>query len=239
MPLKNRHRLIARTCAILASLLSIAVFLPSWAGIDGFNGGFALSTLFGFLAMLLFVSAYVYQRLAKEQDRLLEKSDFLVHWTYSDAEWLAFAADDYAADKREKKILFFMIGGFAIFFGILWPIFDHKAGFVVSGAMIGLIAFTGCIAWLSAWLPHHRNLKTKGEAFIGRQGAFLNGRMHAWRMLGGRLKSATFKEGSPAQVVIIYSTPGGKGRQSYTARIPVPAGHEDEARKVAFSIGQN
>ena len=46
----------------------------------------------------------------------------------------------------------------------------------------------------------------------------------------------TYQEGEDPYIKLEYSTQSGYGRSIYTARIPIPQGHEDEARVVVARL---
>lgn len=239
MELKKKSR--SKTLLWIAILSFVAVFLPvNVFGMDGMNGGFALSVGFGFISLVFFISAWVYARLDKEYNRIARGENVIARWQYTDEEWQAYTMLDYNQDKAGKKGLFYMIAGFCLFFGILFPILDHENGIYVTYVMLGLIAIIALTAWLSVRSQHHRNLNIKGEAIITQKSVILNGKLHTWAVLGNRLEQLKLVENTfPRVMEIEYSYPNRGQRGTATVRIPVPQGKEKEAEEVAMQIKSN
>ncbi len=222
----NRNYRISRTAFIIAVLsLICAVLSPSF--IEGMSGGFALSFLLGFVSLSFFITAFVYRKLGKEQERLLE-GEVLVHWHYTDDFWKKYAETEYKLDKSSKKTLFLVIAGWSLLFGILFPLFDRESGIYVTYALGALIVLIGIVAYLSAVIPYRRNLSQKGEAVISKTGIYLNGQLHSWNVAGMKLESVEFVDTEePHYIEFVYS-----GEVSYPVRVPVPVGEDEKAREV-------
>ena len=77
-----------------------------------------------------------------------------------------------------------------------------------------------------------------GEVYITLDGLYLNKQLHIWKGLGNSLEAIAFEEEYRAQprIKVDYSSPARTGRNYYTARVPVPPGQEDVARKIVAEI---
>jgi hypothetical protein len=230
----NPPRRTATIWGIITALAVFAIFAPHIFGMDEFSGGFAISTLSFFLAITGIIVVVIYLKRAKVLDRILQGENLLAHWTYSPDEWSRYAEKEFQTERKEKWILFYIVAGFALFFGILFFIFDHKAGMWVLIAMLALTALIAFVAWFTAWYNYRQNKKYLGEAYITSDAVYLNRQLHTWRGLGARLESVNLIQDKAQQLLAFtYSAPTRTGRQDYTARVPVPGGQEKTAETLA------
>lgn len=227
--MKNSNRKIATISWLMCALFLAGVFVPGLLGMDGFDGGFALSAFFIFVAIMFGSAGFVYGKLAQAQDRIFADSNLLASWQIPGSEWQDYAVKEYKRDKQEKRMLFLMVAGWSVFFGILFPILDHENGYWVSIIMAGLIVLIGFVALLSVSSVHRSNLKSGGKVFISAYGAFFGGRMYAWGMVGGMLQEALLRE-EYLEVTFLG------GKTSYTIRIPVPADQKEKALDVTRKL---
>lgn len=223
----NRNYRISRTALIIAVLsLLCAVLSPSL--VEGMSGGFALFFLFGFISLAFFITAFVYRSLGKEQEHLL-RGEILVRWNYADDFWKKYAEAEYRRDKASKKTLFLIIAGWAILFGVLFPLFDRESGIFVTYALGVLIAIIGIVAYLSAFIPYRRNLSQRGEVVISRTGVYLSDQLHSWNVAGMALEGVEFVDTEePHCIEFVYSG----AAMEYSVRVPVPEGEDGKAREI-------
>lgn len=220
--------------ALIAAFVGLfLMFGPIGFGwLDGFGGGFALAA-FGLLIMIAsIVTAILFFKLSKSYDRILTDKNILARWTYSDAEWRAYTEADYKIDRKNRWTLVGIISAFAIFFGIVFAIVDPEAGIYVLYTMLGLIALVSLTAFLTSQQNYRRNVKHKGETLIASDGIILNGQLNAWNVIGSRLERVEYMDETPPMVEFEYSAPSRSGRDSYTVRVPIPAGQEKSARDI-------
>lgn len=219
----------------VAAVGAIIVFLPAILGIEGMDGGFALGTL-GFLIIITgIVGAIVYAWRAKKLDAMLGGKDLLVHWTYSLDEWQRYTERAHQDKKSTNKTLFFIIAGFALPIGIVFLIGDPENGKFMFLVMLGLIALMGILAYATAMLDYRRNRKNLGEAYIARNGVYLNGELHTWKGLATRLDTVTYEEEADS-LVFTYIALDRVGPHPYTVRVPVPQGQEAKARELLAQL---
>jgi Ca2+/Na+ antiporter len=232
----NSNRKVSNVSLLLALVFFITIFLPVNLGMDGMNGGFALSVLFGFLFVTALIVAFIYRKLATQFDTIISGQNVLVHWKYTDDEWQKFTQLDFEADKQIKKSMFYIIAGFAIFFGILFPILDPDNGFVVTYVMLALIVVIAIVAYISVRQQHNRNTKNKGEAIISMKGILINKQLHSWSILGAKLENVTIKEEQVPIMEFTYSAITNRGRSEYSVRVPIPEGEMATAREIINRI---
>jgi 4-amino-4-deoxy-L-arabinose transferase-like glycosyltransferase len=233
----NPTRRTAFIWAIITALAVFAVFAPHIFGMDEFNGGFAISAISIIVAITGIIVTVIYARRARSLNRILRGQNLLAHWTYSVVEWNQYAEKEYRTEKKEKRVLFYMVAGFALFFGVLAFIFDREAGLWVLISMLVLIALIAFVAWFAAWYDYRQNKKYLGEAYITRDAVYLNRQLHTWHGLGARLESVILTDNESQQVLsFTYSAPTRMGRQENTVRVPVPKGREKAAEKLAEKL---
>jgi len=229
----NPPRRTAIIWGIVTALAVFVIFAPNIFGMDDLNGGFAISALSLIVAVTGIIVTIIYARRARLLDRILKGDNLLAHWTYSPKEWNQYTEKEFQTEKKEKRMLFYMVAGFALFFGILFFAFDREGGLWVLISMLGLIALIAFVAWFTAWYNYRQNKKYLGETYITRDAVYLNRQFHTWRGLGAKLESAVLAEKGSRQIVAFtYSAPTRMGRQEYTIRVPVPRGQEKAAEKL-------
>ena len=240
----NPQRKIAYR-ALVASLVGLfLMFAPIGLGwLDGFEGGFALAT-FGLLILIGgIVTAILFSRLGRRYDQILSDKAPLARWTYSDEEWRAYTEAEHKTDTRDRWTLVGIISAIALFFGVLFAIFAPEGGVYVLLSMLGLIALVSLTAFITSRQNYRRNVLHKGEALISSEGIILNGQLHAWNVIGARLERVDYIELAPPLLEFEYSAVSRTGRDSYSVRVPVPAGEEKNGQDIAeffrSSLGQH
>ncbi|MDD3647495.1 MAG: hypothetical protein PHS44_03285 [Candidatus Dojkabacteria bacterium] len=229
MKIRNSYKNGSRISLALAGFFFLGIFIPSVIGLDGFDGGFAISFLSFFLFLSTIAIAFLLYRTGKEQGRILEKKDILAHWIYSQQFWLKYAGEEYERDRRGKFFLFLTVAGWGVFFGVLFPLLDSEDGFIVTYAMFGLILLIGLVAFLSIRIAHRKNMQSLGEAYIAKTGVIMNGQVVLWNQPLTTLKEVTLsKEGAVGFLDFEVMS----GRSIYNIRVPIPAGSEAEAKNI-------
>ena len=230
----------------------IIIFIPRMIGMDGFGGGFALSFLGGFVSLIGVIAAVIYFRLAATLDRITQKENVLAHWQYAPAEWKIYSEKEHREDTGGRRTLFLMIVAITVLVGLVfWAALvfigiyaDSKLDMQWDKALIillvclGIIAVTGLTAWITGLTNYRHNKASLGEVFIARDGAYLNRQLHIWNGIGARLEEIVFENDDQARprIRVEYSAPNRASRNFYTARIPVPDGQEETAKKIVAEI---
>jgi|GEM_PF-2166199 len=212
---------------IISVLFFIGIFVPYFTPWAESDNCYAISAGFIFIFILGIVSFFVYRRMGKQETLVKSGEKLIAHWFYTDQEWKDFTETENKLNKSEKKMLFFIIAGFALLFGVIFFIADPEGGIFVVYAMLALIVIIAVTALLSTKLAHMKNLRSKGEAYISLDGVIINGTFHAWTLYGNRFESVTFaRESIPKYLEFTYSIVARHGRQNQTVRLPVP--HKEE-----------
>lgn len=228
---------------LFVSLIAVVgFFAPGFLGIDGFDGGFAMS----FASLLIFIigiiMALIYFSLAGKLDRILRGEGVLSHWTYSPEYWREYAEKEYAEEKSEKKGIFLLVSGFALFFGFLFWFLDPEAGFFVFLMMMGLIALVAFLWRFSSWYNYRQNMNGVREAYITKDAIYMNRRLIAWRTVLTSFDGVALGDNRSLPILVFNYTVSNvrTGPQTYTTRVPIPPGEEDAAKELVRQInGQN
>ena len=226
--------------AIITVLSIFGIFAPGIFGIKGFDGGFAISFVCIFLAIIGIIVIVIYSGRARLLNRILSGENILAHWTYSSEEWQKYTEKEYKEEKQLKKGLFFVISAIALLMGVVFFLIDHKGGIWVLLAMLGLVAIIAFTAWFTSWYNYRQNKKFHGQAYIAEKAIYLNRQLHTWGGPGDRLVSVAMEKKANAQALLKfkYSVITRTGSQQQTVNIPVPTGKENEAEELVKKFKQ-
>lgn len=220
----NPQRKVAFGWLIASFVSFLVMLLPFMVEMDMMNGGFAL-VFFSFIFLLtaLITSGIFFVR-AKTLDKLLSGQELLTYWAYTPTEWATYTEAEFQIAKGEKVPLLILTSTICLIMGVIFAIADPKAGLVVLGVMLGLIALLSLIVFVAPRLRHKKNQNSLGYAYIGNKGVYLNGVFHNWNMLGARVDSVSIEPEAIPMLAITYSYPARTGRQEETVRVPIPQG---------------
>ena len=231
---------LQRTALIWGILILVGfcgIIAPFVFGMDGPGGGFALAFISMIFTAGAIVATIIYSRMAQTASNFLKGENLLAHWRYSPEEWKSYTENQFTVDKSNKKTLFIILVVIAVIVAVVFLIINREAGVFVALVLLAVVGLVGLVAYATTRVDHSDNLKHQGEAFIGRNGVYLNRRLHIWKGLGSRLEGVTFEEGKVPILKFAYSTLNGTARAYYSARVPIPAGEEETAKQIASEIG--
>jgi hypothetical protein len=216
----------------------IMIFVPNAVGMDALEFGYAVSFVSLFLAVSFGAATGFYVNQAKKLDDILSGKGLLVHWTYTPQQWNLYTQKEYATEMEAKKGLFFVVSGFALFFGLLFWLFDAEAGFYVFVAMLGLIGLIGFTWRFTTWLNFRQNSSGTAEVYISKDAVYLNQKLYCWRAPLTHFEKATLenKQGVNALTFRFTVFSGRTGHQIYTVRVPVPDDKNSEAEEVVRQV---
>jgi hypothetical protein len=198
------------------------------------NGRFAMAFVGAIMGLSCFICTFFFRSRNRVRRELLAGRALLVKWSYTDAEWRAFAGEEFRAQSVGKNRLLWFTAIFMIVVTIVYVVRDPK-----SGLFVGAVLF---VAWVLAWIAAGATLRStavaKGgaspEVRIGRDGLLIGDEMHLWRGWGNSFSACELREGPPRQIAISYLVPSGNAMilRPQVVHVPVPAGHEAEAAEV-------
>ncbi|MCL5073130.1 MAG: hypothetical protein M1308_19910 [Actinobacteria bacterium] len=108
--IKNKPKTVAIIFAVLLFDFIILIFLPSIIGLEGMDGGFAVSLISFFLAISSLIIVIIYFQLAKKFKRITSGDNVIAHWRYEREEWLKFSDKEYKYEKNKNRSLLLFIG---------------------------------------------------------------------------------------------------------------------------------
>jgi hypothetical protein len=263
-PRRQLARFYARLVIILALLTAVLAVL---AGYFGDTALLVVVLVVGSgLVFAYTCGALMARSAAGGVDRQLEDfrhDKHLAVWHCSADEWRQFAEVQRRLLQEEGKLQLIVVGTWAGIFGLFGTIAgfawnaEHGGvvgviGIVVSatgGILAGAIFGLAC-DWFFGMGPsaarrrYRRALSGGGPTCIGPKGAYTNGEFHGWGDRWCRLRAASFVEDHPPHLHLVLarpqadpSVPGTSTDALEDLCIPVPAGHEDEARQVVQLLG--
>jgi hypothetical protein len=215
------------------------IFVPGWLGIEGINGGFAISfaSIFGVIIGLIVV--FVYNGLASRLDRILGGEGVLVRWSYTPELWREYTEKEYGMEKAEAVPKFYMVSAIALVVGVLFYVIDPEGGLFVLGAMVVLIVIIGLVAWASSRYVRGLNARGVGDAVIARNGVVLDGRFYYWGYFGTRLNKVSLRDEKGLMLLhFVTWSPSLTFGQSWDIRVPVPSGEEAKAKEIESELNQ-
>jgi hypothetical protein len=220
-------------------LLTIAfifgVFAPSIFGMDGFNGGFALSFACIILAITGVIVIFMYWGRARAGDSMLSGDNTLAHWKYLPGEWNDYSEKDFRMDKSAKWGLYRLVMVITAVVVVGFWLFHRDSGGLMLGMFIGLGLLLGSVILLSTNYDHWQNTRYQGEVYITRDGAYVGRKLHLWKGWGATLDEVCYDE--PNRLLLLtYSMPSRTGRDSATARILVPQGQEKQVHEIVAEL---
>jgi len=195
------------------------------------DGGFAMSFISGFLVIMSLIVILIYRSRAKQLDKILSGEGRIAVWTYSPGEWMRFIAEDFEAEKKAKRFLFFLISAIAVVIGIILLIVVKDV--LILFISLGIIPLVAVPAFLAPRMRYKKLLKSEAKALIAEKGIIVGKMFHLWVNLGASLDEVKINsESEPDMIEFTYSMPTRNGRDVQVARVPVPKGKREEATKI-------
>lgn len=227
----NTQRRIVHRWYFMGLFFLVLMFLPSVIGLDGMNGGFALSFVAGFMVICSVVVIVMYRSRARQLDKILAGEGRLALWRYAPEEWMRFVAKDFESEKKLKGMLFKLIAGVSVVIGILLT--ANSRDFLFIPIILGIIVL---VAIPAIWAPRYRFNKLRhsdAEVLISENGVIIGRMFHLWKSPATRLDTVTLDpDAREPQLTFIYSALTRTGWQEEVARVPVPYGMLDEAIRI-------
>ena len=229
--MKNSQRRIVNLWLILMAVFIFCMFLPSIIGLDGFDGGFALSFSAGFMVIMSIVVILIYRSRAKQLDNILAGEGRIAVWKYTPAEWMSFITIDFEEEKKTKKFIFYLVSAISVVVGIVLLIVVQDT--LILFISLGVIPLVALPAFLAPLMRHKKLQNSESKALIAEKGVIVGKMFHLWVKLGARLDQVVLvTDEQPPILEFHYSIPTRNGRQESVARVPVPSGKTEEAIKI-------
>jgi hypothetical protein len=212
------------------------IFLPETIGIEGMSGGFAISFISLFVAIIGAVGGILYYLQLRILNRMLKGYGLLAHWKYSMEDRFENSKEQYDKENAEKRSLFLAISFFAVLFGFFLWTFDFENGIYVLTGMFGLILLIGIVWKLSMRLGRFSSLEDTREVYISKEGVFFNHRLDAWNLVLSSLLDVKLQESKGVKMLVFnYSTFAFPPRVNFV-RVPIPKNYESAADSVIETL---
>jgi hypothetical protein len=233
----------AITWWILFVIFGLGIFTPFFTdllNVESRNWMFATMFFCIVLCATSLIAAIMYTRRYWTTVSILRKENLLAYWTYTPEEWLRYAKKEHKEYKQYNKLLFLLVGVIAVIIGIIFIIAEPKDWLIFVFIILGIIVIAGGSALLAVALKKRQDLKYTGEVCITSEAIYINRVLHTWKGFGASLDDVTYHDSKrPMPMLQIdYSTPGRYSRNTATVRVPVPPGHEAEAKQIAYQLQQ-
>ena len=239
---KNKNKTAAIISLSVAIVFGVVIFLPFALGVDMMMGGYALVFVSSIISISALVVATFFWSRATAFKRFMDSKDILAHWNYSSEEWQHYIDLNFREEKKEKRGLYLVIAGFALFFSLIFLIINLEAGIIVLMVMVGLIIILAFFAFAIPYLNRAKSLRIPGEAYISASALYFNRTFYKWDFWGTKLKGVQViqKDNSPAMLCFNYLHPTGRaGVQETAVCVPIPRGQEETAKNILKVITGN
>jgi hypothetical protein len=233
--IKNKSRVISIISAGLFALFVLLIFLPQMIGLEGMNGGFAVSVLSFFFAITSLIVTLVYYRLARRFENILSGENLIAHWSYGREEWLQFTDKEYAYEKGKKRMLLVVMAIIIFVVFVIFSIIHPDTSKIMIFTALGLAALLAVFAFLVPWINYINRKKTPGEMYLSKNGIYIGGNFHVWGFLGSRLEKAGF-DASDMMITLEYNYPTRTGMSTEIVHVPVPAAKIEEAKQAILRL---
>jgi len=234
--LKNRQRQTALIFLCLFAVSLVLIFIPYLTGMDGMNGGFALSFVSVFLSITFLVSCIVFFIMAKKFSSAITADNMILHWVYEKSEWLKFSEKEFAVQKKEKRSLFILITAISLAIVVIFSIVVRDSWRIMIIVFFGLAALLAFVAFIVPKIQYANFKKTTPEAYVTSGCVYLTGEFHCWSMLGAALEDVMM-DNNNMHINITYSYPARYSRSLTTVRIPLPMQENAKSQaEIAISV---
>jgi len=194
------------------------------------DGAFALMFVGGVMGLTAFIVVFLCRSRNRHRRNLVAGRDLLARWTYTAAEWHAFAPGETRRLAANKGLLLKIMGGIMLVAVVVMVLIDRGAAVFLGGILFA----TWLLCWAIVRVQVRRHAKLEQapppEVRISAHALLFGDQLHLWSGWGNRLEKCDLATNQPPQIAITYSTPGGRGRRpTQTVCVPIPAGREAEA----------
>jgi hypothetical protein len=235
--MENPYRRTVYMWAVITVAAVAIIFMPGFLGVDGMSGGYAISFVSFFGAIVGVVVVLVYNGLSTRFDAIVGGMDVLARWTYPSELWKKYSDAEYEESVAEVKPLFILTSAMCLIAGVGAVLWDPEPGIYVLGIMVFTIILMGLAAFLTRRHLHHDNLRNLGEAIISKKAVLLNNRLFYWDYFGSKLEKVELRKDKDYSVLIFTTwAPTMQFGQSYSLRVPVPPGEEARASEIASTM---
>jgi len=240
--LRRNSEITGRTVGLVLALVGVLLMvLPPVAGMDGFDGGFALQFLGLFFLITGLITAGIFAHRVRRLESMLRGQEVLAHWAYDPRLQAEQAERDLAATRGRNWLMLILVAVLLIACTAMFVVVgfmegeeENMPGFVAI--MLGVLVVVAFFALVMPALQYRRALRSGGEAIIAANGLYMSGVLHTWESpLAGMESVELVDDGGQARLLFNLRSldrTGPMGYRQYTVEVPVPPGEEATARRV-------
>jgi hypothetical protein len=221
---------------VLADLFFIVFGVHSYITFDihSYDGLFILVSATFVLTSLLFIRATM--KNAKILDEAINGQNMIVHWKYTDEEWLDYLSheEDYRSNTGILMAIVLSVITAIIF--IPFILFIPEGKFSMLMVMLGLFVLYFFMGYVFPSILFYVKRKSVGEVILLEKGVLLNKEFHTWDFPLSRFNSAKFKEQPYVHLEITYDYFDRTGPRSYTINVPVPSDNKKNINTIISSF---
>ena len=232
---KNKPRIFAIIFTWLLAGFIFLIFLPPLIGLEGMNGGFAVSVISFFFSIMCLIVVIINFQIAKKFNKITSGDNLILHWTYENSEWQKFTEKEYKYEKRKKRMLLLIMGIIIFVIFVIFAVINPEVAYAMIISAIGLVVLLAIFAFLVPWLNYKNRKKNSGELYLSKNGVYIGGFFHVWKFLGSKLKNINFDE-ADMMITLEYTYPTRTGISTETVHIPVPYLKEDDAKQAVEEL---
>ncbi|NMB78166.1 MAG: hypothetical protein GYA23_03630 [Methanomicrobiales archaeon] len=226
--------------ALCAAVLFFLLCILSYTSIDGMSGGYALSFIAFFLTLSGIAVSLLFAHRARVMDAILSDPRLLAHWTYPEAVAQESAHREFQEYRERNRAMFIVIGGMLVLVALFFIIFIGEGGPETGVFLLLFAAFLFVVSRVTPWLEHKRAVAASRDAFISHAGIIYQGRVYPFRTFLVSRPEVSFRKaqkGAPAAIVFSFVQLVGTIMQPFDVAIPVPAGKEEDAKRIILALG--
>lgn len=203
---------------------------------DMMRWGFGIAFISLFLAISFAITSIIYASMARRLNMVFSDANILIHWEYSQEEWLRYSKEEFKKQKLEKRNIFITITAITIVVGGIFTLIHRDAWKVLSIVFAGLLLLLALIAFIIPKIKYAKDRKNiNPEVYISLNGIYLAGEFHLWNFLTSKLEKVSFDE-HEMLITANYSYMTRTGVSYTDVRIPVPLSRLEEAKTIVNKL---
>ncbi|CAG0993314.1 hypothetical protein ANRL2_03370 [Anaerolineae bacterium] len=247
----NREQTGVYVGAIITAIGALMMLLPSLREMDMMNGGYALQFIGLFVSITGLVTLWFYRARAATLARILAGDGVLAHWSLDQTQVQKHAAAELADANENNRGLFLIMAILFVVIGIpvlvvpTWRdlLRGDSVTLIIVGCYFTVVPILGLFAWGMPRLAYRRAIQDGAGVYIGKDGVFVNGAFHTWKQPFTDLRRVRFnRQAKPPALEFDIRTLTRLGMvyfKTYTVRVPVPAGQEEQAENVVRALAMH
>lgn len=226
----------------------LLMFVPGLAGLEGFDGGYALAVL-GLVVLIAGVVtvAFLLPR-ALAVNRLLAGEGVLAHWVFDEPQRERQVQRDVRAQLTQNKSLLFVMLGWWLLWVAVFTVIGFMEGngedmplFLAIMAGVGVLVVAAALGM--PYLRARSARRAASEAYIGRHSLLMNGGYHSWQPPWAAMDGVALRQDvADARLEFrlrALTGPGWLHWVPYTVEVPVPPNGTAEAEQIVEELSRS